>query len=923
MAEMKRTAHYVVSTHWDREWYEPFQDYRFRLVRLLDDVLDLMKTQPAFKFFHTDGQSILVEDYLEVRPEREAELRALAREGRLRIGPWYVMPDEFVVSGESLVRNLQLGLETSAGYGGKPARIGFVCDMFGHISQLPQILRGFSIDNAFLFRGTNERTHGAIWRWQGADGSEIIVNRFPPIHGYTAYAYHVRKVMSLDEPFEMDTAVGELLAMVEREKNRHRTPSFLLFDGSDHIEIEPRTTELLALANEKLKDVQIVHSHLEAFVEDLRRQSGHITDVFHGELRDPAEVGDDALLLHGTLSSRMYLKQANAECENELCLWAEPFAAFAKSRGLQPARSLENDEPCPHQYLHLAWRYLITNHAHDSMCGCSLDAVHDDMMGRFRQSLQIARHVAGDAMRDIARRVQRPEMGEKDFAVVVFNPVCEDLDGPVDLTLRFPASMDTLLWEGNAFEKKVNFALYDADGHELPYQLVNQRWNRHGRRRPLKKFPGPDDRHEIDICVPLSLPSYGYTQLICRPRPGFLPPQGPPTGHVPIPTRYLGSMLADHRTMENDMLRVRIQPNGTLSILDKRSGRQYDDLLTFEDCADIGDGWYHGQPVNDEAFNSSGAAAEIAVVANGLHKATFKIVLNWQLPRRFCFDSMIRSQETAVLKLTSFVTLRRGADRVEVRTVVDNNIRDHRLRVLLPTGTQASTYFADSAYDVVERPIALRSDNARYREVEVETKPQYTWTAVVDREGANRGLAVISTGLPESAVCDQPGRPIALTLFRSFIKAFLTDGNEGGQMQGTHTFHYWIVPLEGRLPATRLCRLAQQLAAPPRSVQVEGVERSSQGEEGGSQPPSLSFLRLSPGAAVVTAVHRRRDGNGLVVRMFNPTEAPIRETLEWVEPIKKLEQTDLEGNSLAQLAADGNRAALTLAPRQILTLHIT
>jgi alpha-mannosidase/mannosylglycerate hydrolase len=265
-----------------------------------------------------------------------------------------------------------------------------------------------------------------------------------------------------------------------------------------------------------------------------------------------------------------------------------------------------------------------------------------------------------------------------------------------------------------------------------------------------------------------------------------------------------------------------------------------------------------------------------------------------------------------------------------VRTVVENTIRDHRLRVLLPAGVEAESYIADSAFDVVERPIALRADNARYRELEVETKPQYTWTAAIDQSGRRRGLAVVSTGLPESAVCDRPGRTIALTLFRSFIKAFLTDGNEGGQMQGTHEFEYLIVPLdgawhghparEGPPPRTRLCRLGQRLAARPRAVQVE--PRDLIDAPVPSLPPSQSFLKLEPGVAVVTAIHRMRGRDGLVMRMFNPTDGPIHETLERSTPIRRVERTDLEGNVIGQVESSDGRAIVHLAPRQIITLNI-
>lgn len=897
-APAKRTAHYVVSTHWDREWYESFQDYRFRLVNMLDEVLDLMTADERFAYWQSDGQAILIEDYLEIRPERREQVKRLGEAGRLRIGPWYVLPDEFLPSGEALVRNLQLGIETAAQFG-RPSRVGFVCDLFGQTSQLPQILRGFSIDNAFLWRGTSETKHGAIWRWQSPDGSEVIAYRFSPKGGYCSYAFGVRKGILPDEPFAMETAEKGLTELIDFEKTRCPTSSFLLFDGGDHLEIEPRATELHTRVNAQLQDVEIVHSHLEGFIEDLREQRDRITKVFKGELREPGEAGDDAWVIPGVLSSRIQLKQANARCENELCLWAEPFAAFAGAAG----------RAYPHQYLHVAWRYLITNQPHDSACGCSIDQVHKDMEYRFDQSQLISQHVTADSLRHIAFQTQRPELGEKELAVVVFNATGDELDGPVDLTLRFPVEGSPQFHEFFGFENKVAFRLYDAEGNEVPYQYVNQRRDQNGYRRVLRKFPVADKRHEVDVTVPLRIGPFGYTTLVCKPMEG--------------PTRHLGSMLVDDHTIENERLRVSVRPNGTLSLTDKRTKQTYDSLLTFEERADIGDGWYHGVAVNDQIFSSTAAAAEVGVVADGIAKATLKIVVTMNVPREFRFDEMTRSEQTAPLRITSYVTLRKAGEHVEVRTVVENTIRDHRLRVLLPTGTKAKTYLADGAYDVLERPIALRADNARFKELEVETKPQYSWTAVCDAGQNARGLAVVSTGLPESAVRDLPDRPIALTLLRSFRRTVFTGGEEGGQIQGTHEFAYWVVPFDpsnGGAPRARLCRLAQRLAAPSRSVQVEPRDIGSITP---TLPASHSFLKCSPGKAVVTAVQQDKAAEALVVRMFNPSEQAIEETITLPQDIHAAERIDLEGKSKESLRPAGKSVKVPLGAKQIVTVRIT
>jgi len=895
VARRKRTGHYVVSTHWDREWYQPFQEYRHRLVNLIDELLDVMKRKSEFRYFQTDGQAIVIEDYLEVRPEREADIKALADEGRLRIGPWYVMPDEALVSGESLIRNLQMGIKVASQFG-QPSRVGFACDIFGHISQLPQILRGFSIDNALIWRGVNESTHGAMFNWQAPDGSEVITYRFSPLSGYCSYAFKVRRSQMPDEPFDFETVMKGLHDLVEFETQRCPTASFLIFDGGDHLEIEPNTPEILERGNQQLKNVELIHSHLDGFIEDLREQRKAISKTFVGELREPAEMGDDTWLIPGVLSSRIPLKQANARCEAALCLWAEPFSTFADQLG----------QPYPHRYLELAWRYLLQNHPHDSICGCSIDQVHKDMAYRFDQCESIASVVTQQSLRFIADHVQIPELGEKEMAIVVFNPSADAVEAPVDLTLRFPSNLDAVYREWFGFEPKLGFRLYAATGKELPYQYVNQRRNRQGFRRPSRKFPAGESRHEIDISVPLEIPAYGYTTIICKP--------------IKEPTRHLGSMAVDDHTIENEGLTISVDPNGTLTVTDKRTDETYDGLLTLEDRADIGDGWYHGTAVNDEIHTSVASAADVAIVADGIAKATLKVRVSLNVPEHFEFnDLMKRADRFATLVVTHYVTLRHNCEYVEVRTIVENTVRDHRLRVLFPTHTSASTYLADQAFDVIERPIALRPDNARYKEPEVETKPQQSWTAVYDDD---RGLAVVSTGLPESAVCELPSRPIALTLLRGFRRTVMTSGEPGGQIQGTHEFRYRIVPVSGTPDIAHLSRLGQQLAAGVQSVQLE--TRDVPADRGSERhlPPVHTFLELSGASAVITAIHQANGDKKATIRMFNPTDQSVETTLRPDGTEGKMVRTDLEGREADTLKQTDKGYDVTLAPKKIVTVRV-
>src|SRR6266699_251337 len=174
----------VPHTHWDREWYQTFQQFRMRLVRTVDKLLDILDRDNQFQYFMLDGQTIVLDDYLEVKPEQEKRLKEYTRAGRIQVGPWYLQPDEFLVNSESLVRNLQIGLRQAAGYG-DPMRVGYVPDCFGHIAQLPQILRGFGIDSAVFWRGIGAEAHKSEFYWAAPGGTQVLVIFLADASGYS------------------------------------------------------------------------------------------------------------------------------------------------------------------------------------------------------------------------------------------------------------------------------------------------------------------------------------------------------------------------------------------------------------------------------------------------------------------------------------------------------------------------------------------------------------------------------------------------------------------------------------------------------------------------------------------------------------------------------------------------------------------
>lgn len=854
----KISVHYVLSSHWDREWYQTFQDYRRRLVRLLDRVLDDLSAGTLHGPFTSDGQAIVLEDYLEIRPERREQVREFVRTGRLKVGPWYVLPDEWLVSGESIVRNLRLGRQIARDFGGEPSDVAFVCDLFGHISQLPQIARHFGIEVGLLWRGLEPRSRAHV-RWRGADGTELICYRFGRA-GYCDYSWDVRRCFEPGVAFEPSRARADLAVFTAKEAARSPGGPVLLFDGGDHLEYDADHYQLLfAPAADDASLYEFRHSTLDEYFADVRRRLDPATfELVTGELREPGRlpgVEEQQLLIPGVLSSRVGLKQANAECQTLLCHWAEPFSALA---------TMLTDAVLPPRYFDLAWRWLLQNHPHDSICGCSIDAVHRDMAFRFAQCRQIAVGQLDDALVALAAAVEG-DLNDRELRVLVANPVARERDEPVQLTLSIPAGWGAFQ-EFMGYEPKPAFRLFEANGRELPYQLLAQAPGRTKVRVQPLKFPETYKTTDVTVAVRLHLPALGYAVLTVRE--GAWREKSGPIAAAVLPVRHpiRPGLATSERTMENEHLAVNIASDGTLTLTDKRTARAYSRLLTFEDSADIGDGWYHGVAVNDQRFSSAGVACDVALLHDGPLLAQFRIRTALRLPAEFDFNAMRRAETWATVTIDSTVTLRAGSDHVEVHTEVDNQVKDHRLRVLLPSGCGAAqTYLADGAFDVLERSIALPADHHLGRELAVETTPQQTWTAVT---ADGTGLAVVAIGLHESAVLDRPERPIALTLFRCTRRTVFTDGEPDGQLQGKLAFDTLLVPLVGAVDRRRLCEAALLLAPTARTVQLHGQDlRRLRAGKAATLPAVGSLVRIE-GAAVLTSA--RVVGTAIEVRVFNP-----------------------------------------------------
>ena len=388
----------ISHTHWDREWYLSFEKFRIRLVDMIDNLLEIMARNECFRF-HLDAQTVLFEDYMEIRPESRGKLEQYISEGRIMVGPWYIQSDFFLTSGEATIRNLLIG-STIAETFGKCMPVGYTPDQFGLISQLPQILKKFDIDTFLFARGYSfDSPVTSEFYWQSEDGSRVFAVYMP-------FWYNNAQRFSTDiiRSLKMVGSIREGLEPVTS------TGYYLLMNGVDHLEAQEDLLEILDEINKRLPEGdKIIQDTMPEYMDKVMLSASQ-ADIFTytGEMRN----GGKRNILAGTLSSRVYLKQTNVKCQNLLEKLLEPLYTFIEMLGIGNY---------PHGFFRYMWKLLLKNHAHDSICGCSLDQVHEHMMDRFRSFDEVGQELVKKGMELISSYISRKSLKDGHYLITVIN----------------------------------------------------------------------------------------------------------------------------------------------------------------------------------------------------------------------------------------------------------------------------------------------------------------------------------------------------------------------------------------------------------------------------------------------------------------------------------------------------------------------
>ncbi len=864
-------CHFISNTHWDREWRFSARRTQYMLGYMLDMLMDILEKYPDFKHFHLDSQTMPVQDYLEVYPEKKEKFKKLVSEGKIGIGPWFCLPDEFSVGGESLVRNLLLGHKIGKEMGGI-SKTGYSPFGWGQISQLPQIYAGFDIHFASFYRGVNEyTTPKSEFYWESPDGTRIYGSRLGKRPRYNIW-YVVQRPVYYNQKNEnnrdmlwndnngifkfIDKENGlldyqythpyyeyhkenikERGEQAIREQDNDWTTSHRFWSaGHDSSCPDAREAQMIADLNEALPNAHVFHSTLKEMEQGIIDEFDENSPVLKGEMRAPYTKGSVSPMMGWIISARTYIKQANFDTERRLQNYAEPMAVFASLCGA----------PYPQNFIDLSYNYLLQNHGHDSIGACGRDIVYEDVVSRFRQSKELSSCVFERAFMDVAGDIDLKSFSRDDAAIVIFNPAPFKRSEAVKVSVEIPAE-----WKADSFQ------ITDKDGNVLKYQILATNKN------VAQIIQNPNDvanvLHTQQYTIMLDVkdvPAMGYKTLKMQPL-------------YKVRAKNPVTMKKNVQSMENEYLIVTINSNGTFDVYSKETGKTYSSLGYFKDTGEIGNPWEHIVPENDETFTTLNENAKVTLLHEGELEVSYKVVIDWALPEGRSMDEKTRSKHLNPCKIENIITLKKGAKYVEVETTVDNQSEDHYLQVGFPTNINAEFVHAQGQFDVVKRPVA-KVDYSIYDEIPMTEHPMNSF---VDLSDGTEGVALLNTGLKAYEAADDECNTMFLSLLRSFpLRICVTSDmqdyssiDKGSQCIGKNTFRYAFMPHKGDWEEGKVWGESEAFNLTFSAAQLAPTAH-------GKNPLEHSFIELSDDTLNVSAVKRSEDGEGWVIRLFNPSD---------------------------------------------------
>lgn len=734
---MKKTVHVVSHTHWDREWYLPYENHHMRLIDLMDGVLEAFEDSD-FKYYWLDGHYLPIEDYLEVRPQNKDKIKSLIETGKLKLGPWYILQDAFLTSGESNLKNLSLGIKNIKKWG-NPSMIGYFPDTFGNIGQASQILKKAGIDVAYFGRGVKATgfdnvviedftSKNSEIYWESPNGDKTLSVLFAN--------WYANGLDIPEDEDELKTYMDKRIADMEKYAS---TNQLLLMNGCDHSPVQKNIGQIIKKANALYEDYNFVHSNLDLYFKALEAEVGEI-DTIKGELRSQAT--DGWWTLNSTSSSRYYLKKYNKSLEMRFEEVIQPlFTLFVEG------------DAYPHQKLDYFYQELIKNHPHDSICGCSVDSVHDGNLRRFKSVDE-----GLDYLEDFAKKkIRETTANTDDHAICIINTLpykrSKEVVTEIEIDRRFFGIDYPDVYDELAAKNVPDLKLVDEYGKEIPAEITYLGTG-FAYVLPDDKFRKPYFANKVRVRFTIELSA--FEKKIIKLVSG---------------QSSFTSYEINQKTIENDFYKLKINDNASLDIYDKNSGLSFKNVLAIEDTGDIGNEYIYRQSTDGTRILGGKLTSQKIIREND--KTIIRLRESFILPKS-ADDKLLgeqirlnditqrranRSSDLIEMTIDKEITLYDAKAPLKIKISLKNLAKDHRMRVLFGHNIETDKVYAESIFECVER--------SAYPP-QIWKNPDYSqnfnrYVQVMDND--KKGFGVSAIGPAEYEMIKDEG--LYITLFRS------------------------------------------------------------------------------------------------------------------------------------------------------------
>ena len=864
--------HIISHTHWDREWFLDSKYTSEWLITFFNSLFSILKKEIGYTFV-LDGQSLIVEDFFkELRRQKRdsSKYRKLitkyCKQGKVLIGPYYMQPDSQLVSGESLVRNLLIGHQIAERLGAI-MKAGWLLDNFGQVSQTVQIHDQFNLKGLFVWRGVEMEPTGirSEFLWESPDKTKLLT-----IYLLSSY----RNAMRLGKYKEIMNE--RILNEVQKIFPFATTSNVLLMNGYDQ-EMVP--DEFISdLKRQSFLNMQVTQSTPEKYLEAIEKENPELK-VLKGALYSGRYIS----VFPGTLSTRVYLKFLNDQCQQELERYTEPLSVLSWLVGWKYNRKELID----------CWKKLLKNHPHDNICGVSIDDVHTGMEKSFHHILSKSRQISNNKLSELAMSVDTLAGPKDSTTYLLFNPTQEIRNKVLSITRN---------------QKRIT-TFIDSQRRKLPQEKVN-----------TNSYHVYIDR----------IPSFGFKAIYTsnKQEKSFR------SSKLTISNQ----VIVEKNRIENQFVQITINNNGNIDVFDNINQCHYRGLGIFIDSADAGDEYNYSCPENDIIFSTENCKARIEIIEKSSLKVIVKISLVMQLPESLSADRKTRLNKYREFPIITWISLEAQSPIIYFKTSLKNTVKDHRLRVLFSSDIDTRYSFAGTQFDITRHRIKEGTfddhnipDNVQRIMIGArEKRPITTFPhcSFVNINNGKRGIALLDRGLKEYEILPERNT-IALTLFRSIGWLARGDllsriGDAGptiftpeAQCLRQMTFHYALVFHQGDCYQGGVPRLAEEFNIPPRLVKTNGHK--------GNWKENRSILQVKSTNNVlrVTALKKAEKGNATILRLFNCSPNKVKGEISVDSIIRKVYLVNLREEIIKEIQAlNKYKFKLTVKPKKIVTLKL-